>query len=325
MARPGPLLLLLLSCLASAQESEVIKVETSLVQLPVVVRDKKDRPLENLGRENFRVTYAGKDHPLSFFGAEKAALALEIVVDVSGSLKGRRGDIASATEKLLGKLDASRGDLALVDVISSGCFRDYGPRWKAPSSELAASVRAQLKDCQSSQSPVLVSVRAAAWDFRQLPKDGLKRKRAVVVISDFADTDSSYFFLGDYEGEKVHAYGREAYLRDLARAKDDYLSEGASLFAVLPDGGHLDKYSRALGADVGAAVAQAAEATGGRARKGSLSNLGGLYDDILKDLRGLYLLGFELDGAFEPSKAAVEYVGGVSTPSPDKVVLRRLK
>jgi hypothetical protein len=68
-------LVILLCCVVvRAQEPEVVRTNTELVQTAITVLDKKGKFVEGLQREQFELTVDGKQRPVAFF--ERVASAV---------------------------------------------------------------------------------------------------------------------------------------------------------------------------------------------------------------------------------------------------------
>src|SRR3954470_19177425 len=91
-------LALVLSCIfltpapVSAQDDpgEVLKVNTSLVQLNVGVVDRQGRPITNLSRGDFSVYEDGVLQPITDFEPNTAPFSLVLLLDLSGSTQSFR-------------------------------------------------------------------------------------------------------------------------------------------------------------------------------------------------------------------------------------------
>src|SRR5215510_15838011 len=63
------LLVLLLPLVAHAQEDEVVKVKSNLVNIDVIAKDKKGKYISDLKAEDFVVTENGQPQKIEFFDA----------------------------------------------------------------------------------------------------------------------------------------------------------------------------------------------------------------------------------------------------------------
>ena len=77
-----------LSAMIYAQEtenSEVIKIDTTLVSIPVVVSDRQGRYVSGLKAEDFTIYQDGKKQEISFFATEEEPLNIALLLDTSRS------------------------------------------------------------------------------------------------------------------------------------------------------------------------------------------------------------------------------------------------
>jgi Ca-activated chloride channel family protein len=75
-----------------------ISVKTRLVDLQVSVTDRKGGPVDNLGKENFRIFENGREQEIAVFGNQDLPVAVGIVVDHSGSMGSKLPEVAAAAE-----------------------------------------------------------------------------------------------------------------------------------------------------------------------------------------------------------------------------------
>src|SRR5215475_5053548 len=74
---------------ARAQNNSSFKldIDVDLTELDVSVTDEQDRPVGNLGKENFRVFEDSKEQTISIFRHEDVAVSIGLVVDNSRSME----------------------------------------------------------------------------------------------------------------------------------------------------------------------------------------------------------------------------------------------
>jgi len=63
------------------ENEDVIKVETQLIDVPVVVTDKMGKPVLDLRQNNFAVFEDGKKQNLNFFTTDPFALSAAVILD----------------------------------------------------------------------------------------------------------------------------------------------------------------------------------------------------------------------------------------------------
>src|SRR5215213_1968953 len=69
------------------EDDEVIRVDTQLVDVPIVVTDKGGKPILNLRQNNFIVYEDGKPQEISEFAATNAPFEVALLLDTSGSTR----------------------------------------------------------------------------------------------------------------------------------------------------------------------------------------------------------------------------------------------
>ena len=93
-----PAFLLQIAVPDRAQDNSTFKldVDVDLTELHVSVTDEQDRPVGNLGKENFRVFEDSKEQTISIFKHEDVAVSIGLVVDNSRSMEPRKKRLDAA-------------------------------------------------------------------------------------------------------------------------------------------------------------------------------------------------------------------------------------
>jgi Ca-activated chloride channel family protein len=173
------ILLCLLSPSLSAQDDDVINVDSSLVVLNATITDDKGNPVRNLAKNQFKILEDGKEQAIAFFESEEIPFAAVILIDTSGSMESR---ISMARAAAINFLDGLRVDdqvaiynfdtkVSQVQEFSNS--RDISPMVF----ELKAYGYTALND----------AIFQAAADLSKRPE----KRRAIIVLSDGADNKSS--------------------------------------------------------------------------------------------------------------------------------------
>jgi Ca-activated chloride channel homolog len=93
---------------ASEQEEveagDVIRVETTLVTLPVSVTDRNGRYIPNLTKEDFRLWEDGEEQQVAFFASVEKPFSLVLMIDTSASTRFRIEDIQDAAIAFVNQL-----------------------------------------------------------------------------------------------------------------------------------------------------------------------------------------------------------------------------
>ncbi|HEY6617207.1 MAG TPA: VWA domain-containing protein [Vicinamibacterales bacterium] len=78
------------------EQPTVLSIHTDLVTLPVTVVDRKGAFVTGLSQHHFTIYDNDESRPIQFFTNEDAPATIGLVIDSSGSMRGRREQIASA-------------------------------------------------------------------------------------------------------------------------------------------------------------------------------------------------------------------------------------
>jgi Ca-activated chloride channel family protein len=162
-----------------SQDDDVLRVNTDLVVVNVTVMDASGKYARGLRRADFKLLEDGKEQTISSFSAEETPFAAAVLLDFSGSMENR---VSLARSAAIHFLDGLRDE----DVAAVYSFE---------------SKIEQLQDFSSSRdlAPIAFGKRAkgmtvlndaimrAAEDLAHRPE----KRRAIVVLSDGADTKSS--------------------------------------------------------------------------------------------------------------------------------------
>jgi VWFA-related protein len=88
----------------ASEESEIVKVDTQIVTVPVRVLDRKGRFVGGLIKENFKVFENGVEQPIEYFSNEAEPFTVALVLDMSYSTKFQIADIQSAAISFISQL-----------------------------------------------------------------------------------------------------------------------------------------------------------------------------------------------------------------------------
>lgn len=103
----------LLSALAVfAQDSDVIRVDTNLVTIPVIVSDRDNRYVSGLKQNDFTIYKNGEKQSIDYFAAEEAPISVAILLDTSRSTELVLGKIKKAAREFIKQLKPS--DRAMI-------------------------------------------------------------------------------------------------------------------------------------------------------------------------------------------------------------------
>lgn len=161
-------------------DDEPIKVESSLVVLNATITDAKGKPAGGLKQNQFQILEDGKEQKIEFFETEKTPFAAVILLDSSGSMEERVSLARSAAIQFLDRL-------RIDDVTSIYNFDSKISMVQDFSN--THDIYEGVFDIKANGMTVLNDAIFKAS--QELSKRSEKR-RAIIILSDGADTQSKY-------------------------------------------------------------------------------------------------------------------------------------
>lgn len=157
---------------------------SELVVLPTVVMDKRGQLVPDLPREQFVVYDNGRPQPIALFSNEDTPVSIALVIDDSGSMRTKLGEVIAAA-LALAKASNPEDELLIVEFNDSARDALDGRRIRA----------ADLPDLEAALRTLLPQGRTALYDgvldgLAHVEQSHLPRK-AIVLVSDGADNASS--------------------------------------------------------------------------------------------------------------------------------------
>ncbi len=86
------------------KDEDVIKIDTNLVTIPIIVSDRQNRYIAGLKAENFAVFRDGQKQNIEYFIAEEAPINVAILLDTSRSTEQVLGKIKKAAQEFIKQL-----------------------------------------------------------------------------------------------------------------------------------------------------------------------------------------------------------------------------
>jgi len=83
---------------------DIVKVNTTLVTIPVTVMDRSGRYVPNLNKEDFRIWEDGVEQQVAFFNSVDKPFSVVLMIDTSGSTRFRLEDIQDAAISFINQL-----------------------------------------------------------------------------------------------------------------------------------------------------------------------------------------------------------------------------
>lgn len=198
--------LLLLVCLslsfnALAQtkqnDDEILRIETQLVDVPVVVTDKNGKPLLDMKKNNFFVYEDGKPQELAAFAATSAPFEVALLLDTSGSTRSDLQQIQRAAAGFIASLRP--GDR--VSIIAFNSERENNK--SVASSQILTHLTSDREKLKNALENVTTSNGTPLYDgllqiaekvFGAPAKEEFRGRRALVALTDGVDSTSTTDF-----------------------------------------------------------------------------------------------------------------------------------
>jgi Ca-activated chloride channel family protein len=176
-----------------SDEDEVIRVDTELVEVPMVITDRAGRPLLNLTQSNFTVFEDGKPQQIADFGATSAPFEVALLLDTSGSARSELQLIKRAAQNFINSLRPG-------DRVSIVAFRTDT---KDGRSMAASEVLTNLTDDRTALAVAIERIntsngtpyydsllKVAETVFREPARPEFRGRRAMVALTDGVDSTS---------------------------------------------------------------------------------------------------------------------------------------
>jgi Ca-activated chloride channel homolog len=297
----GFLFPLLISGVLSARAQEpddVVRTDVSLVQLNVGVVDARGRAVTSLSRNDFTIYEDGLKQPILHFEPTDAPFSLVLLLDTSGSTVNFRQQFKQAAWRFLDAL-APEDRVAVI-------------QFNAKIKSLAGFSTDRKKTAYAIQIADGAGdthlYDALKYALNELDKEGSRRRKAIVVMTDGLDTN----LRNSDRGQAAHAQSDEEAVASIDAKASSALNavltaadrQGVTIYPLalpsgdpkrlpLPDPVITGIYSAAR-----TRLQSLADRTGGRLNEiERLDQMARLYAEVAADLRSLYTVAYRGDRA----------------------------
>lgn len=282
---------------ASAQDpDEIIRTDTSLVQLNIGVVDKQGRAVTSLTRNDFVIYEDGVKQSIELFEPAQAPFSLVLLLDMSGSTINFRQQLKLASQRFL---DA----LAPEDRVSVIQFNAEVKSLSGFSVDRGKTAYAiEIANGQGETH----FYKALRYALKELEKEG-KRRKAIVVLTDGLDTQlrnsdraSLTKAQTDQEALATIKPDQSAELNAVLESAD---RQGVTIYPLALPSGDPKRLPMPTPNIIGiyaaarARLQSLADRTGGRLNEiNRLQYMAQLYREVAANLRTLYTLAYQAKG-----------------------------
>lgn len=275
-------------------DSDPIRIESNLVNLHVRVIDRNNHPINDVAAADFRVFENGVAQEVKFVDREEVPITYGLVVDNSGSLRSQIAQVVEAGKTIV-ESNKPGDETFVVRFISSDevkIMQDFTADKQALGDALDDMF------IEGGQTAVVDAVYLAAEHASERRKKSgdpaeEKRRRALILVTDGEDRNSFY---------------KSEQLFESLKEEDVQIYVIGFVNELEKERGFISKSKRDKAVSL---LDRMAKETGGRTfYPTSLSELPGIAEQITKDLRTQYVIGYRpavkgRPGEFRPIRVAV--------------------
>jgi VWFA-related protein len=168
---------------ASSEQPFKLTATAELVLLDVSVRDTAGEHISNLSKENFQVYEDGRLQRITQFGSDDVPVTVGLVIDTSGSMLSKYGDVVTAAMALIQA--SNRKDE--VFIVNFGDSVSYGLPDHVPFTDDLPQLRAALSfGAPAGRTALYDAIVSSLHHLEQ----GRRDKKTLVLISDGGDNSS---------------------------------------------------------------------------------------------------------------------------------------
>ncbi len=162
-------------------EGDIVRVNTTLVSIPVSVMDRDGKYIPNLRKEDFRIWEDGVEQQVAYFASTEKPFTVALVIDTSGSVRERLREIQDAAMSFINDL---RPDDRVMVVSFDDKIRFILPD---PTNDRYA-IRGAIQQVQAGSGTRLYD--AVDQVINRLGR--IEGRKAIVLFTDGVDTTSKH-------------------------------------------------------------------------------------------------------------------------------------
>jgi Ca-activated chloride channel family protein len=256
-------------------DDEPIRIDTELVNLNVRVVDRNNRSIANLSQNDFTIYEDNVPQKIEFFSKAEVPTNYAMVIDNSGSMRLQLDKVIEASKIIVNtnRPDDETSIIRFVDSDKIEITQDFTAN-KGDITEALDNLYIEGGPTAIIDAIYLAAERVDDYEKSRDPND--HKRRALILVSDGEDRDSFY---------------KEQQLFDLLRESDVQIYAVGFINELSKEGGFISKSPQGKAKEF---LERLAKETGGKVYfPNSLSELNGIAEDIAKELRTQYSIGYQ--------------------------------
>lgn len=287
---------------------ETIKVDTNLVNLNVRVINRDNRTVNDVRQDEFRVYEDGVQQKIEFASKEEVPISYGLAIDTSGSLRQQIVKVIEAGKTVINS--NKPGDETFLMRFISKEKMDLAQDFTSDKGLLIEVLEDFFPE--GGQTAVIDAVYLAAEHVAEYKKGSDlddRRRRALIVVTDGEDRES--FYTQEQLFQQLREEDVQIFVIGFVNELDD---EKKGVF--------IRKSPKSKAVNL---INKLAEETGGRAFfPNSLTELPGIAEEITRDMRTQYVIGYyptndRRDGTYRAIRVAI----GDSTGREKRIAITR--
>ncbi len=253
---------------------EIVRVDTELVNLNVRVIDRNNRPINDVKQDEFHVLEDNVPQKIEYFTREEVPISYGLVIDNSGSLRAQLNQVIEASKTIINSNKAG-DETFLVRFISSDKIEVLQDFTADENALMDALDNLFVEGGQTAiVDAVLLSAERVA-NYKKNNDANDRRRRALILVTD---------------GEERGSFYDERQLFERLREMDVQIYVIGFVGELDAQGGFIRKSTKDKAVNL---INKLAIETGGRAFfPNSISELPQIAQDITRDLRTQYVIGY---------------------------------
>lgn len=273
--------------------SEIIKIDTELVNVNVRVVDRGNRPINNIQQREFKVLEDGITQQIDFFSRSEVPTNYGIVIDNSGSMRQQLDKVVEAG-KVLVNTNKAEDETLIIRFVGRDKIEIEQPFTANKTDLIDALDNLYIEGGQTAVIDAVYLAVESIDDYERNKKSDASKRRALILVTD---------------GEDRNSYYNEKQLFDLLKESEVQIYVIGFVDDLSKEGGFIGRSPQGKAKEF---LVRIATESGGKAYfPKNAAELPGLASEISSELRTQYSIGYipsndKRDGSYRNIKVVVD-------------------